>query len=171
MGKIIANLLGFIFLTLLNHNDLSSVTTTYILQNTIPFTPFQKEPISLTFPSSALQRRGQRQRALGQVVQQVLAVPGRLPPPAALPRDARLRQAIAEVRGATDGGLRRTDDAVAPPARGGGRTEPPQPAAGCHTRSGQEQQAEELKAGRRARGAVELGVEATRCTSEHGWCQ
>lgn len=62
---------------------------------------------------STLQRRRERQRAAGQVVQPLLAVPGRLPAVAALPGHVGVRQAVVEMRGAADGGLRRSHDAAA----------------------------------------------------------
>lgn len=46
-------------------------------------------------------------------MQPVLAVSGWLPAAAALPGHAGVRQAVVEVRRTTDGGLRRTHDAVA----------------------------------------------------------
>lgn len=60
-----------------------------------------------------MQRRRQRQRAPRQVVQPLLAVPGWLPATTALSSYASIRQAVAEVRGAADGGLRRSYDAAA----------------------------------------------------------
>ena len=62
---------------------------------------------------STLQRWRERQRASGQVVQPLLAVPGWLPAVAALPGHAGVRQAVVEVRGTTDGGLRCSHDTAA----------------------------------------------------------
>lgn len=48
--------------------------------------------------SSALQRRPQRERPSWQVLQQILAVPGRVPSPAEVPCHAGVRQTVAEMR-------------------------------------------------------------------------
>lgn len=63
--------------------------------------------------ASTLQRRRERQCASGQVVQPLLAVPGWLPAVAALPGHAGVRQAVVEVRGTADGGLRCSHDTAA----------------------------------------------------------
>lgn len=68
-----------------------------------------------------MQRRTQRQRPIGQVLQQILAMPGRLPAPPALSRHVGLRQTFPEMRGAPHRGLRRAQHPTPTPTAGRGQ--------------------------------------------------
>ena len=70
---------------------------------------------------SSVQRRRQRERSPGQVLQSLLAVPRRLSTAAEMSSDAGVRPEVAEMRGPANRGLRRAHDAAEPrgrPARG-----------------------------------------------------
>lgn len=72
---------------------------------------------------SSVQRRRERKRAPGQVLQPLLAVSRRVSTAAEMSSDAGVRPEVAEVRGPADRGLRRAHDAAEPRGRPARRTE------------------------------------------------